>query len=504
MKHTKKLFAIALTLIMALALTVPAFAEGEITVKITGGNPNATYEAYKIMDLIRSGDNYNYTVDADYVDILAGADFANVDKTDKTAAAISNAIVEWVSEQDAAADTRAFAEDLMDAIVAGSIDEDFTTTDDTFALPQGYYLIVEVIKDELTEGEVRSLIMLDTATADDNNEINVAAKISGVTISKTVNGSEEYAIADYNEDVTFVIETNLPDNLDLFDGDITFVVTDTMDTSLTYTEDTFKVTVDGVELVDYEFAGFDEDGVAEIDISEYVTANAEDLSEAEVVIEYKASLNDTAARTEAQNNAVYATYSYDYRAPATTNDTVEVDVDVYTYGLDIVKYTNATGAAYAEGDTLLGGAVFELTNAAGKFAQVEEVEGSAGEYNFVAWVDESDDDTKMTTPSDGDNLGKISINGLGEDDYVLTELVAPAGYNLIDAPIDDVVIEDTAAAEATVPVVEEPAENVLNMSGSVLPSTGGIGTTIFYVVGALLMAGAGVLLVTKKRMADEE
>ncbi len=120
---------------------------------------------------------------------------------------------------------------------------------------------------------------------------------------------------------------------------------------------------------------------------------------------------------------------------------------------------------------------------------------------------------QMTT----DKEGKLSFKGLGEGEYRLEETVTPAGYNTLD-PIT-IVIGFTAPNEAVTNGTEKCtwtmtwngtsvdtttgifAQDVINQSGSLLPSTGGIGTTIFYVVGAALVIGAGILLVTKKRMS---
>ena len=106
----------------------------------------------------------------------------------------------------------------------------------------------------------------------------------------------------------------------------------------------------------------------------------------------------------------------------------------------------------------------------------------------------------LVTPSDG----LININGLDAGTYYLKEIKAPDGYNTLTEPVTL-----TIAAEHTETSIKvglgtvdsgTMTKIVINNSGVVLPSTGGMGTTIFYVVGGLLMVGAAVLLVTKKRM----
>ena len=106
--------------------------------------------------------------------------------------------------------------------------------------------------------------------------------------------------------------------------------------------------------------------------------------------------------------------------------------------------------------------------------------------------------------------GRIIFTGLGEGHYTLSESKTPAGYNTIDDIIFDVKFDkDTqkfSVEDASAPITlgENTLQaDIINQSGSLLPSTGGIGTTIFYVVGGILVIGAGILLVAKKRMSSK-
>ena len=100
----------------------------------------------------------------------------------------------------------------------------------------------------------------------------------------------------------------------------------------------------------------------------------------------------------------------------------------------------------------------------------------------------------MTT----DENGEAKFEGLEDGTYELIEVVAPAGYNLLTAPV-----EATVSGSDTDTTTLSVSKTIENNSGTVLPSTGGIGTTIFYVVGSILVVAAGVLLITKKRMSRE-
>ena len=97
-----------------------------------------------------------------------------------------------------------------------------------------------------------------------------------------------------------------------------------------------------------------------------------------------------------------------------------------------------------------------------------------------------------------DATGKATFEGLKAGTYYLEEVAAPTGYNLLADPIKVVISATGVSAYAN----QEAA--VANNTGVELPSTGGMGTTIFYTVGGILMAGAAILLITKKKMANEQ
>ena len=103
--------------------------------------------------------------------------------------------------------------------------------------------------------------------------------------------------------------------------------------------------------------------------------------------------------------------------------------------------------------------------------------------------------TEVTT----DATGKFTIAGLDADTYYLTETAAPAGYNKLAGPVT-VVIGENGVVNATTEASQGVDEvKVLNQTGTELPSTGGIGTTIFYVVGGVLVVGAVALLIVRRR-----
>jgi fimbrial isopeptide formation D2 family protein/LPXTG-motif cell wall-anchored protein len=266
-----------------------------------------------------------------------------------------------------------------------------------------------------------------------------------------------------------------------------------------------------------------------------------------VVITYKAVLNEKATKGKTPNkNEVYFEYSRDPQNPQTKGETPKINTKTYVTEL-IVKKVDGSNAA-------LEGAVFKLEGSTMNFVVVNgekfEKEGyvaktgeTIGTENYYKLSGGSftttppTEDTKQKYDNEGkdiyhkvtmvnvvesttggtvgiqvvsDSSGNMSFTGLKPGTYTLTEIAAPDGFNLITTPvtikIDWNAEEGFKKAADDTSAVTYNANNdvfeitIVNESGAVLPSTGGIGTTIFYIVGAILVIGAGVVLVTRRRM----
>ena len=161
--------------------------------------------------------------------------------------------------------------------------------------------------------------------------------------------------------------------------------------------------------------------------------------------------------------------------------------------MDVLKYANN------DESKVLKDAKFVLLNSAK--TQVATIVN--GKVTGWADVPDADENGVVTWPANtvlttGEN-GKIEIDGLDADTYYLREVEAPAGYNKL---AEDKKVTITGATDET--TYTTVVTKINNQSGTELPSTGGIGTTIFYIVGGVLVVGAVVLLVTKKRMNNVE
>ena len=165
-----------------------------------------------------------------------------------------------------------------------------------------------------------------------------------------------------------------------------------------------------------------------------------------------------------------------------------------TYEIPVFKYTKKT----AENKTGLPNAEFTLsknTDGTNPIKLVDITNGAAeGKYR-VAKTGEATTTDKVITPA----TGKFTIQGLDADIYYLTETKQPDGYNKLSKAVK-IVIDEKGNITVDDKTPSTELVEVENNTGSILPSTGGMGTTLFYIFGAILVIGSGVVLITKKRM----
>ncbi len=482
MKKTSKLFSAVLAIVLVFAMAIPAFAAewtGSIIIK-SAENVSVdgkTFNAYKLLDAEAvDSDNLEagviYTIPEDMKAFFANYG-ANVVE-----------VVEAISEMDAdelqvfavAALAAAKAADIVSATATGADDAATFTS-----LPFGYY----VIEDAGTATPI-SALMLRTTSAE------VTIKADKPAIEKKIDGDTDKdnstaGLVDYNtatvgEAVPYVLTSKVPQMTGY--TAYTYVVTDTFSASLDFNNDV-AVTIGGVEYTDFTVE--EKNQVVTITFNKFL-ALADKAGE-EIKITYSATVTEDAViGVEGNPNTVKLTYSNNPQVSTSTEETPE-DV-VYTYLVDlIINKTNA------EGNPLAGA----------EFA-VEDAEG-----NTIA-------------TGTSDENGKVAFtwaNGVGLKDgetYSIVETKAPAGYNEADDITFTVTCEDPATGTdctwsssnnlVTFTATEGTADDyfeatIENSTSGLLPETGGIGTTIFYIVGALLVVGAVILLITKKRMSVE-
>ncbi len=259
--------------------------------------------------------------------------------------------------------------------------------------------------------------------------------------------------------------------------------------------------------------------VTELDITKYANSVAGDhlLAGAEFTltgISKQVVLNTVDYYEAAENGTYYLLLDGTYTETAPTGTAyVEIGVGTKDTTTGYIKDENGGYVVPTDKTAYEGQTLYKLVKGtADKYADVNTKyeKKTATETTYV----DADVSIEMTTGEDG----KISFKDLGAGEYILTETVTPAGFNTLE-PIKieiefvgpDKVTDGTEKCTWTMTWPDNPvppnnngifAQDVINQSGSLLPSTGGIGTTIFYVVGGILVIGAGILLVAKKRMSN--
>ena len=206
-----------------------------------------------------------------------------------------------------------------------------------------------------------------------------------------------------------------------------------------------------------------------------------------VVVSYTAVVNEKAV-VGSEGNLNTSKLSYGDAAHLTT--TPDSTTKTYTWDIDVFKYTMNESTKQA-----LAGAEFSVSKSQDGKNPIAWIAKGNNAYR-VAKAGETGTVTSITT----DATGRFTIQGLDSDTYYLTEINAPAGYNKL-AGVITVEIDQEGNVKQNGEAVNEI--QVLNQTGTELPSTGGTGTTIFYVAGTILILGAAVLLIAKKRMSME-
>lgn len=473
MKTAKKLAGVLLALTMVLALSVNALAAGE-NGSITVDNPvkDQTYTAYKIFDVKYNSDKtaYSYTIsgDSEWFDVVAEVNGEGV-VTSKveglTFTKVNGKNVYNVIKGDGFS-AAGFAVMLKEN-VAGKTGKTLTAFGDTVKaenLDLGYYFVTS------TSGALCNLTTTDPSV--------VIHDKTDIPFDKV----DDKVSADVGETVTYTITGKVPDYTG-FSG-YTYLITDTMSEGLTFNQDSVKVTVGTEDKTSDCTITKNVDGNAnKFTVSIPVMANNYTIG-AEIKVTYTAVVNEKAIGKVEKNQATL-TYSNNPTDTSLTGTSGPKTEEVYTSRIVINKYDADST------DTKLAGAKFVLykLNAENKlYYKWDETK------KIVKWVTDIADATVVETDTDG----SASFNGLANGTYYLEETAAPAGYNMMTEPKEITINGGDEAQAASLTVTAD----VANSTGPVLPSTGGIGTTVFYIAGAVLVVGAVVLLVTRKRMSN--
>lgn len=467
MKKTfKKLFAALLAAALVLAMAVPAFAEtnaakGSIKIDHTvSGETYTIYRMFKLDSYNAESNTYSYTVEPAwkpfFQDGVAGSEYITLDRQNHPT---------WNAAKSQDSDKADFAKLALkwateNKVSAAAESQTSTGSDVIFShLDLGYYLV---------DSSLGALCGLNTT----NPDVTITEKNGQPTIEKQVKNGDTWGTtndAKIGDTVEYKVEIKVAD------GAQKYTVTDTMSKGLTFNSGSLKVTANGAQTTNYTLTPTENGFTLELPES-YVS----NLTKGTVIlVTYNATLNKKAV-IDGDGNTNEVTLSY-----GNHQSTVPSKVTTKSYQFDLVKVDGTT-------NKLLDGAEFELADGNTKLSFVKDDDGN---YR-VAAAGEDGATTTITVKN-----GKVNIYGLAGKTYTLTETKAPDGYNKLVTP-ETVNLTDGSMASATIEseTYVDGGVVVKNNAGTVLPSTGGMGTTLFYVVGGGLMVAALVLLITKKRM----
>lgn len=544
MKKMRKLASILLALVMALGMTSTVFA----------ADTTHTYEIYQIftgdysdgvLSNVKWGQNGTGTKGEAVSDtILKELEAVTSSTSDTAKLAVINKYVDLESKA-----FQSGSETKYEGLLNGYYlvkDQDNTQGEEQGT--NGYYTlyVVQVVNGTLEFTPKGDVPEVEKKIVEGNNKVDVNE-------------------ASIGEEVNYEITGTLPTNFDDYNT-YYYVFTDTLSKGLTYNEDV-TVTVDGVDVTTYFYRNATDysetagttitvgiQDIKALDLLNGVTVT----KDSKIVITYSATLNENAVIAgEGNPNDVKLDYSNDPNnsgdgaiTPPSENpekpepthptgNTPKDEVVTYTTELTILKND--------EDGKVLTGAEFTLTGDGVKAVLVTTekfTEDASGEYWKLAdgtytttaptiADDETDNSAEYESTTTkykketqivakgagkeetnvvgtvGDN-GLVTFTGLGAGTYIITETKTPAGYNTI-APVTFTLTfsaeTKTFVSDNTKVVVGEDNKldtTIVNKKGATLPSTGGMGTTLFYVIGAILVIGAGILLITKRRMSSRK
>ena len=504
MKHARKLASLLLALVMVFALATTAFAQdvtrtdGEGSITISNAAKGETYTIYKLFDATVSEDGssiaYTGTIPESLEKYFKADDNGYISATPEAtdganmSEGLKAALKEWTKNATATATAESDGSAL-----------NFT------GLAYGYYVVTTTQGNQLisVDSTMKDVTIVDKNSSTPSN-LTKTADSDDVSIGDTVTYTVRFKTSNYDgagteakKIVSYTIEDTLPEFLK--DVTVTSIIVDNDGDDKT-TDDQKNVT-----------AQFGED--KKIVIDWYDEKNDQFLYDngATITITYTAVVTDEAT-IDGNGNTNKVTVKW------TTKDGTEPgsgelkqEKTIYTYAIALKKVDNKGKA--------LPGAVFEFP------FYVKSTPDTDGAYIYAGTAPGDGLTNQITTP----DSGVIVVKGVKADTYKITEVTAPAGYNKLTGSVtveakktgatttnttvyldkDGKVVGEDSDAKVTevnvdIATIAATAVVVVNKAGTELPSTGGMGTTIFYVLGSALVLGAVVLLVTKKRMSTKD
>ena len=495
MKHTKKLASLLLALVMVFALATTAFAAKTAAISAPEGSTR-TYDVYQIF----TGDLHEGVLsNIKWGKNGTGTEGTAVDQTTLDALAAVNG----KSNTEKLTEIQKYVK--LDSEKFGTV-----SNGNSLTVPTGYYLIKD--NGPVNDGEAYSLYVVQVV-----GPTTISPKVGTTTSDKKVKDTNDSAAnsttdwqdsADYDigDAVPFKLSATIAQDYANYTHGYKLTFHDKEDAGLIFNKNSVKVYVDGTLITTgYEVVT---EGLTDGCTFEVRFANLKDIASVEagsvISVEYTSMLDTDATVGSAGNkNTSHVSYTNNPndKQAGENGKTPDDVVIVFTYQTIVNKVTkNPNYDSTVEGSEEyipLKGAGFTLYK-----------KNASGTYEAVG------------SELKGEDMTTFTWSGLDDGDYKLVETTTPAGHNTIadieftisaghvdgDIPYLNTLSGNVTSGTATFTAVVNDGSlstDVVNNSGTQLPSTGGIGTTIFYVFGSVLVIGAAVLLVTKKRMSTK-
>lgn len=494
MKLLKKIAAIMLSIMMVLGMASVVSADSAISgtsatkgkITINSAIAGQTYKIYRILELESyntTAESYAYKATSKWNTFIQSGAIKDVYVTID-----DNGYVTWKNNADAAEFAKIALAHAKTTSIAAEVDATVAEGNNTVTfenLALGYYLV----------GSSAGALCGLTTT---NNEVIIQEKNGVPSIDKKVQEDSKIGTADEwskNNTADIGQTVNFQTTITAQPGAQNYVLHDKMGAGLTFDTNSVQVklkkngetTESIVDTSNYvvKNSGLEDPNPCTFHV-EFIQTFCDTLkANDQIIVTYSATLNESAVIAgEGNKNNTWLKYGEN-------SNTTHSETTTKTYSIPVFKYTGT--------DTPLENAKFELKRGSETtaIALIKEtsVAGTTytGDIYRVAKNGETGTVQEVTTPASG----KFTIKGLDADTYYLTETQQPAGYNKLSAPITVVINENGNITVGTNNVTEV---KVLNNTGSLLPSTGGSGTTLIYILGAVLVLGSSVVLITKKRI----
>lgn len=489
MKHMKRFMALFAALALVLAMAVPAFAvtaTGSIT--IDNAVDKTTYKLYRIFDL-ESYDTakgaYSYKLNSawtDFPDYSTTIDGAPVSAADFFT--VDSGYIKWAdAKKYAGAEFAKLAMAFVDEKHIASV-EDKTANGSTVSftgLELGYYLV---------NSSLGALCSLNTTAPD----VTIKEKNGNSIIDKQVFNEENNKFEDENnagigDYVKFEISVTVSDGQPK-----KYVIHDEMSEGLTFVNDAehkMSVTVNEGDFDQYTLNTKAINTTTDAGCTFEVAFNDDENGASvlkpndKVIVTYYARVNEQAkiGNTKGNINKAQLTYGDNHK-------TNWEETKTYVWKIDIFKYTMKN-----EAEQPLENAQFVLYRGNSDDKAYAKIQDG----KITGWTRIESEKTVLTTS----NSGKLEIKGLDVGTYYLEEIEAPKGYNKLTKSIEVKIADKTGAITVDDKSISDTTVKVENKAGTTLPTTGGIGTTVFYLIGGGLMVAAAVLLIAKKRMENK-